>query len=143
MSHGGKPTAAIARRRLENPRPNTAQDIIDRATSEACEPTPGLQGALVERGPRRTRPPAQGPPQKLVEPTWYETPQAQRYLTQAHLSKLLNLSPRTLERMRAEGTGPRFIKAGRRVLYQWEHVEAWLETRSFISTAAVKEEGIR
>jgi predicted DNA-binding transcriptional regulator AlpA len=143
MSHGGKPADVIARRPPESPRPNPAQEIIDQATSEACEPRPGLQGDLVGRGPWGTHPPAHGPPQKLVEPAAPELSQDRRYLTQAHLSKLLNLSPRTLERMRAEGTGPRFIKAGRRVLYQWEHVEAWLARRSFISTAEVKEDGIR
>jgi predicted DNA-binding transcriptional regulator AlpA len=139
MRRGGKLTDLITRR----PRRNPAQDLIDQATSEACEPRPHLPGGLVERVSRGTRPPAQGPPKKPVEPATAELRQDRRYLTQTHLSKLLNLSPRTLERMRAEGTGPRFIKAGRRVLYQWEDVEAWLARRSFISTAEVKEEGIR
>lgn len=47
-------------------------------------------------------------------------------LPQAQLSQFLNVSVRTLERWRVEGTGPTYIKAGRRVLYRREDVEVWL-----------------
>ena len=59
----------------------------------------------------------------------------EHWLTQKMLSARLNISERTLERMRHDGTGPRFTKAGRKVLYRADHVENWLTDRSFASTA--------
>lgn len=59
------------------------------------------------------------------------------FLTQGEAAKLLRLSPRTLERHRVSGTGPRFTKAGRRVLYRISELEAWVEARTFASTAEV------
>jgi hypothetical protein len=48
-------------------------------------------------------------------------------LTQERLAeKLGDTSERTLERWRVEGTGPPFVKAGRKVLYRPEDVEQWL-----------------
>lgn len=60
------------------------------------------------------------------------------YLTQQHAAELLHISPRTLERMRVEGTGPTFLKAGRRVLYVRTDIEDWLEANSFTSTSESK-----
>jgi excisionase family DNA binding protein len=48
------------------------------------------------------------------------------YMTQGQLALLLNVSERTLERWRIEGTGPAFTRAGRRVLYSRDIVERWL-----------------
>ena len=47
----------------------------------------------------------------------------------------MRLSPRTLERKRLDGTGPRFVKAGRRVLYRSADIEAWAEAHTFGSTS--------
>ena len=60
-------------------------------------------------------------------------------LNQRTLAEMLDVSERTLERMRAEGSGPRFSKAGRRVLYRLEDVEGWLETNSFGSTVEARQ----
>jgi excisionase family DNA binding protein len=38
-------------------------------------------------------------------------------LTVEQTAKMLNVSVKTLEKWRAEGIGPRFIKVGRRVMY--------------------------
>ncbi len=64
-------------------------------------------------------------------------------LTQKQAAELLHISTRTLERMRLEGTGPRFRKAGRRVLYSRLAIEQWLETREFESAAEARAAGIR
>ena len=61
-----------------------------------------------------------------------------QWLTQKTLCAMLDVSERTLERMRAEGNGPRFSKAGKRVLYRAADVEAWLAERSFVSTAEAR-----
>ena len=59
------------------------------------------------------------------------------YLIQEEAAKLLRLSPRTLERQRLDGTGPKFVKLGRRVLYRASDLEAWLQNRTFQSTSEV------
>ena len=43
--------------------------------------------------------------------------QPQRYLTNDEAAEYLRLSPRTLEKQRVIGGGPRFRKFGRRVMY--------------------------
>lgn len=62
-----------------------------------------------------------------------------RFLTTPEAATLLRLSPRTLERFRVEGTGPRFTKAGpgkrARVLYREEDLEAWLQGFDYGSTS--------
>ena len=57
------------------------------------------------------------------------------FLTQSEAADLLRLSPRTLERHRVAGTGPRFVKAGRRVLYRQSDLEAWASANTFSSTS--------
>ena len=57
------------------------------------------------------------------------------FLTQAEAADLLRISSRTLERYRVSGTGPQFVKAGRRVLYRQSDLEAWATTNTFSSTA--------
>jgi len=58
-----------------------------------------------------------------------------RYLTNAEVAALVNLSPRTLEKMRVIGGGPRFRKLGRRVVYALEDVQAWSNARACESTS--------
>ncbi len=57
------------------------------------------------------------------------------YLTQQEAAAYLRLSPRTLERHRVEGTGSRFVKLGRRVLYRRSDLDDWAASRTFGSTS--------
>jgi predicted DNA-binding transcriptional regulator AlpA len=61
------------------------------------------------------------------------------FLISSEAADLLRISRRTLERMRVEGTGPRYLKVGpgkrSRVLYRQADVLAWLEAHSFGSTS--------
>jgi excisionase family DNA binding protein len=50
-------------------------------------------------------------------------------LTQQQLADELQVSVRTLERWRQEGTGPAFIQVGRAPRYRRADVDAWLEQR--------------
>lgn len=54
-------------------------------------------------------------------------------LTTIEAAKYLRLSPRTLERLRVQGDGPRFMKAGRglraRVLYTAGDLHDWIQHR--------------
>jgi len=68
---------------------------------------------------------------------------AVRYLTNAESATLLRLSPRTLEKLRVEGGGPRFHKFGRRVLYAIADIEAWANARTCVMTCDVHMVGER
>lgn len=57
------------------------------------------------------------------------------YLTNDEAAAELRLSPRTLEKMRVLGSGPRFRKHGRRVLYARSDLDAWSSTHAFDMTS--------
>ncbi len=57
------------------------------------------------------------------------------YLTTQEAAAYLRLSSRTLERHRVEGTGSRFVKLGRRVLYRRQDLDAWAASQTFRSTS--------
>ncbi len=56
--------------------------------------------------------------------------QVMRYLTNDEAAAYLRLSPRTLEKQRVIGGGPRFRKFGRRVLYAIEDLDVWANARA-------------
>lgn len=57
-------------------------------------------------------------------------------LTQDEAANLLRVSPRTLERMRMTGTGPRYTRmSARRVGYRQSDIEAWLDANTRTSTS--------
>lgn len=60
-----------------------------------------------------------------------------RHLNQIELAARLNISPRTLERWRWTGEGPRFMKVGGRVVYRLEDVEGYEDSQLRNSTAEV------
>ena len=49
----------------------------------------------------------------------------ERLLTQQQLADELQVSVRTLERWRQEGTGPAFIRVGRALRYRRADIDAW------------------
>ena len=57
------------------------------------------------------------------------------FWTPEETAKVLRTSPRTLERRRLDGTGPKFVKLGGRVLYRPDDVGAGAAARTFASTA--------
>jgi hypothetical protein len=57
------------------------------------------------------------------------------FMKQKAVAKRWGISPRTLERWRVVGEGPRFLKVGANVLYRLRDVEAWEATRVCQSTA--------
>ena len=60
-------------------------------------------------------------------------------LTTDEAATRLRLSPRTLERLRVSGEGPRYVKAGpgkrARVFYRQGDLDAWLARFSYGSTS--------
>ncbi|MBK6869125.1 MAG: helix-turn-helix domain-containing protein [Burkholderiales bacterium] len=61
--------------------------------------------------------------------------QPQPYLTNDEAAEYLRLSPRTLEKQRVIGGGPRFRKFGRRVMYAMVDLDTWAADRSFETTS--------
>ena len=60
-----------------------------------------------------------------------------RHLNQIELAARLNISPRTLERWRWAGEGPRYMKVGGRVVYRLEDVEGYEASQLRNSTAEI------
>lgn len=71
------------------------------------------------------------PPGHLVAPA--------HFLTTFECAAILRLSPRTLERMRVQGAGPRYVKAGpglrSKVLYQLADILAWTDAQRYSATS--------
>jgi hypothetical protein len=65
------------------------------------------------------------------QPTPADIPQ---YLNNDEAAAFLRLSPRTLEKQRVIGGGPRFRKFGRRVIYAQSDLLAWADARCFETT---------
>lgn len=60
---------------------------------------------------------------------------AARYLNNDEAAAYLHLSPRTLEKQRVIGGGPKFRKFGRRVVYALEDLESWASARACDTTS--------
>ncbi len=85
--------------------------------SRTTRPAAGTIRRSSERSPTRPSPKA---------PSNVDTRQA---------AELIGMSKRTLEKWRGEGTGPPFLKLGRRVLYSVADLEEWLRSRRRRSTS--------
>jgi len=62
-------------------------------------------------------------------------PRTSPFLSNGQAAAYLNLSPRTLEKLRVVGGGPQFRKFGRRVMYAADELEAWAAQRRCNSTS--------
>ena len=64
-------------------------------------------------------------------------------LTQPETAEETRLSERTLERHRLAGTGPKFVRLGRRVLYRLADVEEWIAENICRSTSEADAMAVR
>ncbi|RDD95262.1 DNA-binding protein [Acidovorax sp. BoFeN1] len=71
-------------------------------------------------------------PQPFAAPAAPANPE---FLTTDEASAFLRLSPRTLEKQRVLGGGPRFRKFGARVVYAVEDLRAWADSRAYGMTS--------
>ena len=62
-------------------------------------------------------------------------------LTPEEAAHVLTSKARTLERWRSTGTGPRYIKVGRRVAYRLSDLEVWIEQQARQHTSERWESG--
>lgn len=60
---------------------------------------------------------------------------AREFLTTDEAGSFLRLSPRTLEKQRVLGGGPRFRKFGARVVYAVEDLRHWANSRAYEMTS--------
>jgi len=68
-------------------------------------------------------------------PTAAEEKRPARYLINEEAAAHVRLSPRTLEKMRVQGGGPRFRKLGRRVVYLLDDLDSWTDARACAMTS--------
>jgi excisionase family DNA binding protein len=74
-----------------------------------------------------------------TSPVVIELPASLQFLTQKQVAEVINVSERTLERWRVEGTGPKFVAMGpRRRLYRMSDVDDWARSQTFGSTSEAK-----
>lgn len=57
-------------------------------------------------------------------------PPAGELLNTAQAAERVCLSARTLERLRAAGKGPKYLRIGRWIRYRAEDLDKWLESRA-------------
>jgi hypothetical protein len=67
------------------------------------------------------------------------TQSASPFMDTVQAAGFLKISPRTLEKQRVIGGGPRFRKFGSRVLYALTDLQAWADERSFANTSEVQD----
>lgn len=67
--------------------------------------------------------------QEKTDTTW------PRFVRTAEAARLLDLSPRTLEKHRCDGTGPVYHKLGGRVVYAVTDINAWIDASARRSTS--------
>ena len=67
--------------------------------------------------------------QQKTESSW------PRFVRTAEAARLLDLSPRTLEKHRCDGTGPVYHKLGGRVVYSIADLQAWIPEAASQSTS--------
>lgn len=72
------------------------------------------------------------PPAASVIPAACANPE---FLTTDEAGAFLRLSPRTLEKQRVLGGGPRFRKFGARVVYAAADLRAWADSRAYGMTS--------
>jgi predicted DNA-binding transcriptional regulator AlpA len=60
-------------------------------------------------------------------------------ISQKQAARILGLSPRTLERHRVAGTGPRYARLGRLIRYRQCDLSDWVESSVIRSTSEVSE----
>jgi hypothetical protein len=77
---------------------------------------------------------------KIQQPKEDQTDRAShvRHLSQQELAARWRISPRSLERWRWSGQGPRYLKLGGRVVYRLEDVQAFEAEQVRGSTAEAK-----
>jgi hypothetical protein len=56
-------------------------------------------------------------------------------LTERELAEMWNVSPKTLQRWRSEGRGPRFLKLSKKVVYPLEQIKTFESKALYASTS--------
>ena len=59
----------------------------------------------------------------------------ERLMSTAEVAEVLRVRPESIRRMRWDGSGPRYIRRGKRALYDPADVREWLEGQKRASTS--------
>lgn len=79
--------------------------------------------------------PAAAAPQTAAVPATPSPSANPEFLTTDEAAAMLRLSPRTLEKQRVLGGGPRFRKFGARVVYAAVDLRAWADSNTYGMTS--------
>lgn len=79
--------------------------------------------------------PSSTPQPASTNATTATTSAQSRYLTTDEAAAFLRLSPRTLEKHRVLGGGPRFRKFGARVVYAMADLRTWADSHTYGMTS--------
>ncbi|ODA66048.1 Helix-turn-helix domain protein [Methyloligella halotolerans] len=66
----------------------------------------------------------------------WENRKTSPYMRPAEAAEYVRLSVSTLAQMRVEQRGPKYFKAGGRVLYRLSDLEEWVESRIYVGTGS-------
>jgi predicted DNA-binding transcriptional regulator AlpA len=79
----------------------------------------------------QTKPPPEPPAPAPAGPDEAEALEQKDLLTKDEAAEFLRISPRSLRRLRSDGTGPRAVQVtSRREFYRREDLEEWLRERT-------------
>ena len=70
----------------------------------------------------------------VIRPKVFSGPKPKQYLRSNEAASYIGLAISTLAKLRVDGTGPRYIRAGR-ILYDRDDLDAWLASRKRLSTS--------
>ena len=70
----------------------------------------------------------------VVRPKAFSGPKPKHYLRTKDAASYIGLAVSTLAKFRVDGSGPRYIRAGR-ILYDRDDLDAWLASRKRVSTS--------
>ena len=76
----------------------------------------------------------------MADPRLGNATVVETFITSMERAKRHRISHRTDERQRLDGSGPPFVKIGRRVLYKLSDLEEWEAKRTFRSTSEVDQD---
>ncbi len=90
---------------------------------------------MATRSSFHSRAPAAAAPQPATGPAGLPASANPEFLTTDEAAAMLRLSPRTLEKQRVLGGGPRFRKFGARVVYAAVDLRAWADSNTYGMTS--------
>ena len=112
----------------EPPEARSTKSINEVLTSgESDGPVPGEDKRLPDKPATNTTPPTIGNAEAATTADDEIIIGGRRLIGERRVAKMLGYSVRTLQRRRTEGKGPAFTKRGRKVFYELNDLQEWID----------------